>query len=388
MNERNNDSERLKRRWYHSGERQDLRHEAVAVIRAIQHGEKDWESYLKDLPYVNEVENGRDLRGLDISGMKGIQGLRYARDGFIDLNGADLHKADLSHTNLYRIHLEDANLYSANLSYANLKNTHLSGSILEYVNVRGANIDKVDLRDFNLTSLNGLSEAYLSDIRLGDTLISKEQFKHNGNKYFIKNEDIACKCILSHNLKDEIDDAIRHFETARGVYLALKNNFISIGEHKSASWSAYKEKQMEKHLLALKLQKGDYKGLFALQKRMELIGYNVFDMLCQYGENPFRLAWWGIVVVVIWALLYPIFGIENSPSGTVISYSLAENSNEIFHAFLKALYLSTVTFTTVGYGDLVPSGGLSHYLAGIEGFFGLLFLGLFVWTLGRSISAR
>jgi len=186
MEEYTDKSEALRARWYHEGERTDLKHEAVAVIRAIQLGEKDWESYLRELPYVKEVEGGRDLRGLDISGMKGIPGLKYARDGFLDLQGADLHKADLSYANLYRVHLENANLYNTNLSYADLTNTHLAGAILEYVKLTGAKLGRIDLRGFNLTTATDLNTAYLSDVRLGDTLVGIEQFRQEDGRLMIK----------------------------------------------------------------------------------------------------------------------------------------------------------------------------------------------------------
>lgn len=44
--------------------------------------------------------------------------------------------------------------------------------------------------------------------------------------------------------------------------------------------------------------------------------------------------------------------------------------------FHDALYLSATTYTTVGYGDLVPLGGLRLYL-GLEGLAGLL---LIAWS--------
>jgi hypothetical protein len=55
---------------------------------------------------------------------------------------------------------------------------------------------------------------------------------------------------------------------------------------------------------------------------------------------------------------------------------------------LYSLYLSIITFTTVGYGDALPIGRVSHAVSAAEGLFGLLFFGLFVFTLGRKVSAR
>lgn len=51
--------------------------------------------------------------------------------------------------------------------------------------------------------------------------------------------------------------------------------------------------------------------------------------------------------------------------------------------FSRCLYFSAETFTTLGYGDVVPHGDL-RLLAGIEALNGLLLIG---WT-GRSPTLR
>lgn len=57
-----------------------------------------------------------------------------------------------------------------------------------------------------------------------------------------------------------------------------------------------------------------------------------------------------------------------------------------------ALYLSFVTLTTVGFGDLVPIGGAARALAVLEGMLGQLYLvsvvAFLVGNLGRSIGRR
>ncbi len=389
MENARDEKERLSARWYHDGERGNLRHEAVAVLRAIQHGEKDWESYLRELPFVDEVSNGRDLRGLDFSALKEIPGINYARDGFLDLAGANLHNADLSFANLYRIHLEDANLYSCNLSHTNLVNSHLRNAILEYVDLTGSHIEKVDLRGFNLSTVKGLNSAILKNVRLGETVVQREQFEQEDRTPMIYNEVRACWCRRGCTGSPEMmAEGIAHFDSARATYLALKNNFLTLGEHRNASWAAFKEKEMEKQALALRIRRGDFKGLLGVQKRLELLGYSFFERLFQYGENPWRLVWWALGVILTWAVLYPISGIVSTTSGGSISYASSETLIDVLRTFLTSLYLSAITFTTVGYGDFIPAGGIAHFLAGAEALLGLLFLGLFVWTLGRTVAAR
>lgn len=390
MSEDASTPEQLRARWYHVGERTDFKHEAVAVVRAIQLGERDWESYLQGLPFVDEVPSGRDLRGLELSAMQGMPGLNYARDGFLDLSGTNLYRANLAYANLYRVHLEEANLYSVVLDHANLTNVHLRNAVIEYVSLDGARIAKTDLRGFNLSTAKNLHTAELTEVRLGDTVLSREQFRQPDGRYALKNEALANRmCRERHCPHEKLADAVPLYESARGTYLALKNNFASIGEHRQASWAAYKEKDMERRLLALRLRLHSFGGLLALQKRLEYIGYIFFDRFFQYGENPWRLVWWAFVVIAVSALLYPLSGISpaGEPAG-VLTYWSFGSFGELVRGLLICLYFSAVSFTTLGYGDWAAVGWLAHFLGAGQALIGMLLFGLFVWTLGRKVTAR
>ncbi|MDD5008033.1 MAG: ion channel [Syntrophorhabdaceae bacterium] len=54
-----------------------------------------------------------------------------------------------------------------------------------------------------------------------------------------------------------------------------------------------------------------------------------------------------------------------------------EADGKVSHDFLGAIYLSIVTWTTLGYGDLRPTESVRIF-AGIEALTGYLYLGLFV----------
>jgi len=75
-----------------------------------------------------------------------------------DLEGVDLHRANLGGANL-----KDANLYCADLTGANLRDAHLSGAILHRANLSGANLIGAYLRGANLHGAN-LTGAILPDI--------------------------------------------------------------------------------------------------------------------------------------------------------------------------------------------------------------------------------
>ncbi|HED38439.1 MAG TPA: two pore domain potassium channel family protein, partial [Ignavibacteria bacterium] len=54
--------------------------------------------------------------------------------------------------------------------------------------------------------------------------------------------------------------------------------------------------------------------------------------------------------------------------------------------FSDSLYFSVVTITTLGYGDISPTGGIGKLLTGSEAVFGILILGLFLHSLSHSLA--
>lgn len=93
-------------------------------------------------------------------------------------------------------------------------------------------------------------------------------------------------------------------------------------------------------------------------------------ILWQYGEAAFRPFLFGFLIVFTCALIYKFGGPQNFQG---MKQTLT---------FLEALYMSGVTFTTVGYGDFTPSGWL-RAVAVFEAFWGIFLTPLFVIALTR-----
>jgi len=89
-----------------------------------------------------------------------------------------------------------------------------------------------------------------------------------------------------------------------------------------------------------------------------------------HGERPYRTILFGVGFIFFCSCLY------------TQGYLIAGNS--IFRPSLfQALYFSVVTFTTIGYGDMVPIG-LSKGIVMIESFSGLFFIPIFITGLCRK----
>jgi len=57
---------------------------------------------------------------------------------------------------------------------------------------------------------------------------------------------------------------------------------------------------------------------------------------------------------------------------------------QILKAFVKIFYFNLITYTTIGYGDISPTGWLQIY-AGLEGFFGVFSVSLLLVTLTKKV---
>lgn len=93
-------------------------------------------------------------------------------------------------------------------------------------------------------------------------------------------------------------------------------------------------------------------------------------ILWQYGEAAFRPFLFGFCIVIVCAFIYT-FGGPHQAGGTFRNLT-----------FLEALYMSGVTFTTVGFGDFAP-GGWMRAVAVCEAFWGIFLTPLFVIALTR-----
>ena len=105
--------------------------------------------------------SGDNLSGanLEYADLRGAN-LWYANLRKADLRGADLRKADLCGADLRGAELCDANLRKADLRGADLCGADLRGACLEYADLWGANLEGVDLRGACLEYAD-LGDAYL-----------------------------------------------------------------------------------------------------------------------------------------------------------------------------------------------------------------------------------
>ena len=311
----------------------------------------DKNSYVELL--VNTANKGKDLTGANLKKVY----VKKAHLEKVNLSKADISQADFSGTHFFDCILEEADMIGANLSdcdftHCNLKKVDLTKGSL--VNARlwssdlaGANLTECDLSGADLWSAN------LFNVKLWHTLLS-------GAKSITRLSFSKGTKVFNNAMINEVGAL-----SAEESYRDIKQYFISNGMYNDASWASFKEKTMER--LALK-KKGDWNYLPSF----------LMNVLCGYGEKPYRIILSALLTILTFALLY-------------FSFNTVERSGDPLYIlkWYDYLYYSTITFTTVGYGDFVPSARLlPKLLAAIEAFSGVFVTGLFIFTLARKYSAR
>ncbi|MCG9753047.1 potassium channel family protein [Vibrio brasiliensis] len=121
-----------------------------------------------------------------------------------------------------------------------------------------------------------------------------------------------------------------------------------------------------------------------------------YKYLSNYGESPALVACWMLGVILLWSFIYYSFDINIPTQTTFICSDQSVNGSSLCLEqgnvpegkanFLTYIYFSTVTFTTLGYGDYSPLEGWSRFFASFQAIIGLILSSLFIVTFVRRFS--
>ena len=107
----------------------------------------------------------------------------------------------------------------------------------------------------------------------------------------------------------------------------------------------------------------------------------ILHHISDYCQNPEKVAYWALALILISTLFYAFFGLVPSGADKQSWFCGDESFGRVLW---DAIYFSIVTFTTLGYGDFSPSDGISRIMANIQSLGGLVLTSLFLVTLVRK----
>lgn len=217
------------------------------------------------------------------------------------------------------------------------------------------------------------------------------------NNVFMKNAEINdCDCRMFKIIHSSVEKLAFEDEYNTRFDENTLLDLIIINKHYK---KAYENTAKAYRSIAVKFEKNnlsDYAGEYYYRSKkienralsgMDRIKSYIFWMLCGYGERPTYALITSIEIVLVFAIMYMFTGL--ACDGNVINYTDELSQGILFvpnmySDFLKSLYFSITTFTTVGYGDITPIG-MSTLLSGVEMLLGVTMVGIWTATLARKI---
>jgi hypothetical protein len=148
------------------------------------------------------------------------------------------------------------------------------------------------------------------------------------------------------------------------------------------------------------------KQIFYLKKEyFRYFGYKIWSLTSHYGENFFRWGLTSISFIVVFSLFFYLLGYfeylpytkdglvlinETTKTTDILGYTnhpMLYNHTYTALPLLDYLYFSVITFTTLGYGDILPITPLEKGLTIIAVLLGYVMLGIFMTLLSRKFSS-
>jgi hypothetical protein len=201
-------------------------------------------------------------------------------------------------------------------------------------------------------------------------------------------EELNAKRIPS-DTRGDLIAKMSSYKIAMGTYRRIKLSLSNEGDYEKAGDFFIKEKEMNRVLLGLKnevrsIDAAENASGEDIQKRNvgEWVYQTIQYHFSAYGERPSLIARWSLIIISIFAFIYCITDVyfDSIDGISFMQWGRWENVYIIFYY----LYFSIVTFTTLGYGDVAPTGGM-RFVAACEAVIGALLIAYFVVSLARKV---
>jgi len=300
--------------------------------------------------------SGIDLSRLDLSGVN----LSRAEMVGCNLAGTRLVGADLTYCIAQRVDLSGCELMGADLTGADLTNARIEragvgrvkahgtsffGAVCRYSTFTGADLLDADFR------ASDLSGARMRDVSL-------------------RNADLEGADLT----EVDLSGSDVHGASLRAVMLA-RAHLRDVSGYTSADWIGADVGEVNftgAWLLRRHVQDANFIAEFRRQSKTHEVIYRLWWATSDCGRSLVRWGLWTVSVALLYSWLYTLVGVEWGTTKT----------------WLSPVYYSVVTFTTLGYGDVLPGSASAQALAMSQVVLGYFSLGAMMSILADKMARR
>lgn len=188
----------------------------------------------------------------------------------------------------------------------------------------------------------------------------------------------CCKLILKDIVYEKKD-----YKYAKVNYRIAKNQASIIGDYEKLGHYYY----MERYYGGKCIKRKNFDSY------IEYVNTKFIDLLSRYaigyGEKPINIFVISFLIISIFALFYMFTGLKNINNEFIGLNTIKNcNINKIIKDYIDLWYFSMITFTTVGYGDMLVINVLGKILVSIEVFLGLTMAASWASVIFRKISRK
>ncbi len=291
-----------------------------------------------------------------------------------NLASARLRRANLTHANLSHANLAHASLDRANLAFAHIEDAVLLFATLRRADLRGASLKRSSMEDVNLRHAN-LAHTHMEQVMLAFSdcanadLVESDLSGVNFTAVNLEKANVS-GVKFDRNILWSLFKGTRMnpAEMWRRRYDFLLNTTIRC---KGVHAACYGSQRFTNFL----------KGQDFLEELMETrkgrLICTAWWVLADCGRSFIRWGVWSCLIIFLFGLTYFHLGTPGFQLST-LPFKLG-----------SMLYFSVVTFSTLGFGDIIPRTPVALFLTGLEVFLGYFMMGglisIFATKIARGI---
>ena len=296
----------------------------------------------------------------------------------------DFKRANLRNRQLENANLVEADLTEAEFSFANLKNSNLAFANMDHAVVSFANLEGANLSAANLEG------AYLEDANLNDTILTGANFKNAT----LSNSNLINAYLIDAHLEGANLTAV-NFDRANLSSVSFDEKiamrlFRETGYSIKKIWSRRYDLLLDTTIrckgvnattcygsqrFKLFLQDQDFLEEFLETKWGKKV-FVTWWIFADCGRSLSRWAGWSLLLALLFAFIYWTLGPQSF------------NTQHLNFNLTTLFYYSVVTFTTLGFGDIIPRTTTAAMRVTIEVILGYVMLGGLITIFASKLSRR